>query len=386
MAAIKVNEISDRSLLVLGRVGENEFRPVTIDVSAWLTAYPSGEITAVFKRPDGQTYPVDITVSAGIVTWLPNSTDLSVDGDGRYEMRITSGTTAGKSKALKTYTEPSLSGGAVPQPPMPDCIASAIQAGKDAVSAKESAQGYAAQTASDKAAAAASKNAAADSAAIAAQKAADIVEAAATAIAKATEAGDYAAAAALAKAAAILAQVAAETAQAAAEAAQGRAETAASGAENSETNAQVSATTAAQALADLLALLGSDIPVAVNGKIPMRYIPATATQEIYPVTSEAELTGLTAQRGDLAELIETIDGEATITKTWQCLGDATDRSNWVVWGTSYAVQAGSASLANAADDATKINGHRIVEMTETQFASAVKDATTYYLVYPEAAS
>ena len=161
-----------------------------------------------------------------------------------------------------------------------------------------------------------------------------------------------------------------------------RAETAAENAEESEQNASASEKTASQALADLLAMINSgDIILATGGKLPLSSIPATATQEIYTVTSEDELTSLTAQRGDLAELIEEVDGERTITKTWQCLGDAAVRENWVVWGTSYAVQAGNATTANNALNANTINNHRIVEMTEEEFASAVKDADTYYLVY-----
>lgn len=136
-----------------------------------------------------------------------------------------------------------------------------------------------------------------------------------------------------------------------------------------------------QAMHDLLAVLGSDVATLVGGKIPMSQIPATATQEIYVITSETQLVELTAQRGDLAELMESINGEDTITKTWQCLDDATIRSNWIVWGTSYAVQAGNATMASEAINSTMINNHRIVEMTAEQFAIAVKDANTYYLVY-----
>lgn len=151
---------------------------------------------------------------------------------------------------------------------------------------------------------------------------------------------------------------------------------------NSSTKAAQSEETASQALADLLAMINSgDIVLAINGKLPLSAIPATATQEIYVVENEDELTSLTAQRGDLAELVEEIDGERTITKTWQCLGDASVRENWVVWGTSYAVQSGNATTADNAVNANMINNHRLVEMTEEDFQSAVKDADTYYLVY-----
>ena len=154
---------------------------------------------------------------------------------------------------------------------------------------------------------------------------------------------------------------------------------------NAKASADISddnAMKSAQALADLLRMLGTDIATLVGGKIPMSQIPATATQEVYEISSEAELTGLVAQRADLAELIELVDGVRTVTKTWQLLGDgdAGKRENWIVWGTSYAVQAGNATTADNAENASTINGHRLVVMTATQYETAVKDPNTYYLV------
>ena len=146
--------------------------------------------------------------------------------------------------------------------------------------------------------------------------------------------------------------------------------------------AQDSQESAEQALSDLLNMINSgDIILAQNGKLPLSAIPATATQEIYVVESEDELTSLVAQRGDLAELVETIGNEKTITKTWQCLGNPAVRNNWVVWGTSYAVSAGNADHSASAVTAMMINGHRMVEMTAEEFENAVKDDDTYYLVY-----
>ena len=169
-----------------------------------------------------------------------------------------------------------------------------------------------------------------------------------------------------------------------------RAENAALDADQSETAAKTAAQNAAgsegqasQALADLLRMLGTDIATLVGGKIPMSQIPATATQEVYEIASEAELTGLVAQRADLAELIELVDGVWTVTKTWQLLGDgdAGKRENWIVWGTSYAVQSGNATTAGTAENANTINGHRLAQISQSEWDSAVKDPDTYYLVY-----
>lgn len=137
-----------------------------------------------------------------------------------------------------------------------------------------------------------------------------------------------------------------------------------------------------QAYNDFLKQLGTDVATLVGGKIPMSQIPATATQEIYTIFSEDELVRLVAQKGDLAELIEMVDDERTITKTWQLVGsDSTVRENWVVWGTSYAVSAGQAGVAVNANNANMINNHRLIEMSAEDFASAVKEDDTYYLVY-----
>lgn len=206
---------------------------------------------------------------------------------------------------------------------------------------------------------------------------AEVVEAteqAETATAKATDATNQAAAA-------LLSANNAKTSEQSAKISENNAKTSETNAKTSETNAKDSEDKTEQAMTDTLAMIGNDICPLTDGKIPMKYIPATATTEIHEITDESELTGLTAQRGDLAELIETINGERTITKTWQCLGDSTVRDNWVVWGTSYAVQAGNATLAGTAENATKINGHRIVVFDNmTDFNNAVKVDGVLYLV------
>lgn len=173
------------------------------------------------------------------------------------------------------------------------------------------------------------------------------------------------------------AQSYAEISQSSSASANSSKESAASSAESAETSKEE----CLQALADLIAMLGTNVATLVGGKVPLNQIPATATQEIYTISDESELTELTAQRGDLAELISEVDGESTVVKTWQCLGDASIRSNWVVWGTSYAVSAGNAETSTSAGNANTICGHRIVEMTEQEYEVAVKDSNTYYLVH-----
>jgi len=138
-----------------------------------------------------------------------------------------------------------------------------------------------------------------------------------------------------------------------------------------------------QAYSDFLKQLGTDVATLVGGKIPMSQIPATATQEIYTVEDESEITTVAAQKGDLCEIVEDWGGgQRVVTSTFQLLGDdSTVRSNWVLWGTSYAVSSGYSSIAENARNADRINNHRLIEMSAEDFASAVKEDDTYYLVY-----
>lgn len=150
----------------------------------------------------------------------------------------------------------------------------------------------------------------------------------------------------------------------------------------SEDGAEAAALVTHQAMTDYLALLGKDVPVMVGGKIAVENIPATAIQDIYEIASVDQLVTLVAQRGDLGEIVETVNNERTVTKTYQLLGDGdpTNIANWVVWGTSYAVQAGNASTATEAANANTINNHRVVTMTQAQYEGAALEADTIYLV------
>lgn len=335
--------VRDAMRIPIGRQGENEAQRVVWPdiVTSWAKLYGDGVFSLAVKRKgDTAPYPVTVTTEDGALVWVPTNADTAVAGSGSCELSYTVDNVLAKSQMWSTEVYSSLTGEGETEPPEP------YQSWVDAVLATGTAAG--------------------ESAAQAAASA-EQAEAAAKGSAESAQA----------------AEASAEEAGKSAESAGGSS----TSAEEDAAKAEQSRQAAAQALADLLAMLGSDIAPLVNGVIPIQYIPATATTEIYEVTSEAELISLTAQRGDLAELVETVDGERTITKTWQLLGDdASKRSDWVVWGTSYAVSAGNAALAANAENAAKINNHRMVEMTAEAFASAVKDPDTYYLVYPEAAT
>ena len=117
-------------------------------------------------------------------------------------------------------------------------------------------------------------------------------------------------------------------------------------------------------------MLGTDIATLVGGKIPVEQIPAIATTEVYTAASAAEMSAFVAQNGDIC--IRTDENKSYIYKDtgWVYLASPTD----------YASTAGHADTADNAQNAAKINNHRMVEMTAEAFATAVKDPDTYYLV------
>ena len=149
-----------------------------------------------------------------------------------------------------------------------------------------------------------------------------------------------------------------------------RAENASNSAELSSASAKESEETAVQALSDLLSMLGTDIATLINGKIPVSQIPAIATTEIYTVSSLEDMENLSAENGDIC--IRQDENKSYIFRDgWVYLASPTD----------YSAKSGYAETAKNAENANKINNHRLVEMSAEEFEAAVKDENTYYLVY-----
>lgn len=140
-----------------------------------------------------------------------------------------------------------------------------------------------------------------------------------------------------------------------------------------------SANIAAQALADLLAMLGTDIATLTDGKLTPSQVPAIAVTDTFVVNSESEMLALTAEIGDVC--VRTDE-----TKTYILQGlDSTILSHWrhLESPTNYADNAGHSATADFAEDANKINGHRVVYMTQSQYDIAEKDPNTVYMVGEE---
>lgn len=150
-------------------------------------------------------------------------------------------------------------------------------------------------------------------------------------------------------------------------------------AKKSETEAGNSKTITEKAMKDLLAMLGNKIATLTeDGKLTPSQIPNLSIINSFEVQSVDELVTLDAQMGDMG-YIKT-DGKVTDVY-WLAAEDATVAENWLKFGISFVQEAGNSQTAVEAENAQKINGHRLVEMAADEFEAAVKDDNTYYLVY-----
>ena len=125
----------------VGRMGENLYRELNIDVSAWLAELPGASVSVVFRRPDGQVYPVIVNSSEQVIAWLPNSSDLAVPGTGMLEVRLYLDDVICKSAVINTATSRALGAPVAPPPaPAPDWVTTAGNDAKRAEAAADRAE------------------------------------------------------------------------------------------------------------------------------------------------------------------------------------------------------------------------------------------------------
>jgi len=107
MDRIKTLNIDEKSAFIkIGRAGENRFRSLQIHVSGEVEE--NAEYRIIYSRPDGLTYPVEITCEDSCVIWTPNAYDLEIPGRGQIEIRIYYGEIIGKSATFKVEVEKSM--------------------------------------------------------------------------------------------------------------------------------------------------------------------------------------------------------------------------------------------------------------------------------------
>lgn len=122
----------------ISRQGENEFREIDIDASAWLAEYPDGKISVIYYRPDGELYPVIVNATESPIVWRPTAADTAVAGVGAIEVRIQIGDVLGKSCTIEANVLGALGApGEAPAAPAPDW---AQQVAEDAATAAAAAE------------------------------------------------------------------------------------------------------------------------------------------------------------------------------------------------------------------------------------------------------
>lgn len=73
----------------IGRVGENNYREISVDCSAWLEDYPGGSLSLIFRRADGSVYlPMGVSIASGVLTWIPSDVDVNIVGIGAAQIQL----------------------------------------------------------------------------------------------------------------------------------------------------------------------------------------------------------------------------------------------------------------------------------------------------------
>lgn len=322
------------SILPLGNQGESNAREITFDVSSWLAEHPSAVIGITYLRPQECCAPhpaAEVSTVDGITRWLVGAHALEVAGSGTVVVRCMQGEVEVRSAIMYS----TVAAGHAPAGPVPDAmedyVADILQTGQGA-----------------KADALRAEQAAADAEDLKAQ----------------TEAArDFAAGHA-------------QEAQAQAEIATVKADEAS----ESEQTATEKAGQADQALSDLLAMLGSHVAtLGPDGKLTPAQIPPISINDVFPVANTAEMVNLVAERGDTAVIMTA----GVVTDCYILMtDDPTTLTNWAKLGVSYVANAGHATTADSATDSERINGKRIISMTQAQYDNATKDPDTLYAVTP----
>ena len=113
------NAETNYTTIFIGRTGETNHRQIVFDVSDWLTQYPLASVTALFSRPDGETYPVTLTLNAESKTavWNITAAEVAAAGKGVIQLQLYNGNVIAKSTKHRTTADASLEAGPVPPNP-----------------------------------------------------------------------------------------------------------------------------------------------------------------------------------------------------------------------------------------------------------------------------
>lgn len=76
-----------QSTITLGRAGENQAQEILFDISGWEASFGPGSVSLLVRRPGEQEpYPVTLTVTDGIASWVVSNLDTALTGFGQAEL------------------------------------------------------------------------------------------------------------------------------------------------------------------------------------------------------------------------------------------------------------------------------------------------------------
>lgn len=112
------------SVIELGHIGENAFRPIEIDMTAWLDTMPDGVSSILCIRPgetDDDAYIAVTVMNGNVLKWTPLASDLGlVEGYGEIQIRMGTDGMIGRSVRVKTMVRGSIgSPSTLPAPQQP---------------------------------------------------------------------------------------------------------------------------------------------------------------------------------------------------------------------------------------------------------------------------
>ena len=108
-----------RSIIDIGRVGENGVTKLSIDVSSVLSEYPDATASLVVRQPNRKDYPASSTLNGMILEWVIADDEIGAHaGSGSIQITVSDGEKVLKSAIAKTSIKPSLTyeKGSVPDP------------------------------------------------------------------------------------------------------------------------------------------------------------------------------------------------------------------------------------------------------------------------------
>ena len=132
-----------QSTITLGRAGENQAQEILFDISGWEASFGPGSVSLLVRRPgDQEPYPVTLTVTDGVASWVVSNLDTATPGFGQAELIYLVSNQVVASKVYQTYVAASLLAGPIDPTgnPWAEYVATVTRAAAEAQAAAQKAQ------------------------------------------------------------------------------------------------------------------------------------------------------------------------------------------------------------------------------------------------------